>query len=130
MIVVINVAFPMVRVAFTLSDATRLSEAAREVARSRALVFSDDFVSKTVAGEAFFAIRFMDRREFTGRLACESNKNCRKSFVCNVSIEMGRRTSLIRRTPSAHGPKCLFWRNVALAYGESNVFEASTGACL
>ena len=69
----------MVKVAFTLSDARRLSEAAREVARSRALVFSDDFLSKTLAGYTFFAIRFMDRREFTSRLACEF-KNLSKPF--------------------------------------------------
>ena len=32
-------------------------------------------------------------------------------------------------TPLGIGPKCLFWRNVALAYGEDDVFEASPGAC-
>ena len=58
-----TVAFPMVRIAFTLSDATRFYVAAREGARSRALVFSNDSVSKTLAGEQFFAIRFLEISE-------------------------------------------------------------------
>ena len=33
-------------------------------------------------------------------------------------------------TPLGIGPKCLFWRNVAPAQGEDDVFEASPGACL
>ena len=50
----------MVRVAFTLSDATGLEEAAREVARSRALVFENDSVSKTLPRVTFFTIRFFE----------------------------------------------------------------------
>ena len=43
-------------------------------------------------------------------------------------VDVRRRLSRI--TPLGMGPKWLFLRNVALAQGESNVFEASTGACL
>ena len=53
-----NVDFLLEIIAFMLSDARGTSVASREGARSRALVFSNDFVSKTLAGEAFFAIRF------------------------------------------------------------------------
>ena len=45
-----NVDFLIEIIAFMLSDATRLYVAAREGARSRALVFSEDSVSKTLAG--------------------------------------------------------------------------------
>ena len=45
-----NVAFQMVRIVFTISDGTRFYVAAREGARSRALVFSNDSVSKPLAG--------------------------------------------------------------------------------
>ena len=58
-----NVAFPMVRIAFTLSDARGTSVASREGARNRALVFSNYSVSKTLAGSAFFAIRFFEISE-------------------------------------------------------------------
>ena len=75
-----NVDFLIKIIAFTLSDARGTSVASREGARSRALVFSNDSVSKTIAGQGFFAIRFMDRREFTSRLACES-KNLSK-VIC------------------------------------------------
>ena len=44
-----NLAFRMVRTAFRLSEARRFYVAAREVARSRALVFESDSVSKTLA---------------------------------------------------------------------------------
>ena len=60
-----HVAFTIVRVAFTSSDATRRYVAASEGARSRALVFSNDSVSKTLAGEAFFTLRFMERLEMS-----------------------------------------------------------------
>ena len=53
-----NVDFLMEIIAFMLRDARGTSVAAREVARSHALVFSNDSVSKTLAGEAFSAIRF------------------------------------------------------------------------
>ena len=45
-----NVAFPMVKITFTLSDARGTSVASREGEGSRALVFSNDSVSKTLAG--------------------------------------------------------------------------------
>ena len=44
-----NVAFPIVRIAFMLSDARGLQMVAREGEGSRALVFSNDSVSKTLA---------------------------------------------------------------------------------
>ena len=53
-----QVAFPMVRIAFMLSDARGTSVASREGEGSRALVFSNDSVSKTLAGSTFLAIRF------------------------------------------------------------------------
>ena len=72
-----HVDFLMEIIAFMLSDARGTSLASREGTSSRALVFSNDSVSKTLAGHGFFAIRFMDIREFTSRLACES-KNLSK----------------------------------------------------
>ena len=45
-----NVAFPMVRIAFMLSDATGTCVASREGEGSRALVSSNDSVTKTLAG--------------------------------------------------------------------------------
>ena len=45
-----NVAFAIVRIAFMVSRATRTSVASREGEGSRALVFSKDYVSKTLAG--------------------------------------------------------------------------------
>ena len=81
----------MVRVAFTLSDATRLEEAACEVARSRALVFSDDSVSKTLPGYTFFAFRFLKISEHlenvgdTSQVRASINFVCRNHCVCNVS---------------------------------------------
>ena len=44
-----NLAFRMVRTAFKLSEARGLYVAAREVARSRALVLEKDSVSETLA---------------------------------------------------------------------------------
>ena len=58
-----------------------------------------------------------------------SREISRNPFVCNVSIEINRRTRPVRQTPLPIGPKSMFSRNVALAQGESNVFEASIGAC-
>ena len=54
-----NFDFLMEIIAVVLSDARGTSVASREGARSRALVFSHDSDSKTLAGEAFFAIRFL-----------------------------------------------------------------------
>ena len=45
-----NVDFLMEIIAFMVSDARGTSVASREGARSRALVFSNDSVSKTLAG--------------------------------------------------------------------------------
>ena len=45
-----NVAFPNVRIAFMLSETRGLQMVAREGEGSRALVFSKDSVSKTLAG--------------------------------------------------------------------------------
>ena len=45
-----NVYFVIEIIAFTLSDARGTSVASREGARSRALVFSNDSVTKTLAG--------------------------------------------------------------------------------
>ena len=45
-----HVAFPMVIIAFMLSEARGLQMVAREGEGSRALVFSNDSVSKTLAG--------------------------------------------------------------------------------
>ena len=53
-----NVDFLMEIIDFVLSDARGTSLASREGARSRALLVSNDSVSKTLAGEAFSAIRF------------------------------------------------------------------------
>ena len=52
----------------------------------------------------------------------------RNFFVCNVSVEFNFRTTLGRQTPLATGRKAMFLRNVALAYGESNVLRPSIGA--
>ena len=60
-----NVDFIIEIITFMLSDARGTSVASREGARRRALVFSNDSVSKTLAGYAFFAIPFMERREIT-----------------------------------------------------------------
>ena len=45
-----NVAFPMVRIASMLGDARESSVASREREGSRALVFYNDSVTKTLAG--------------------------------------------------------------------------------
>ena len=55
-----NVAFSMVRIAFMLSDATGTSVASREGEGSRALLFENEFVSKTLPGYAFLASRVFE----------------------------------------------------------------------